>query len=62
LATLKSIEEKLNHDIFMKVHRSYIVNSKKIKDIEDNSILIDKHVVPISKAHKKAVLEKLNIL
>ncbi|MFL9482232.1 LytR/AlgR family response regulator transcription factor [Chitinophagaceae bacterium LWZ2-11] len=62
LATLKSIEEKLNGDTFIKVHRSYIVNAKKIKDIEDNSILIESHVVPISKAHKKTVMEKLNIL
>jgi DNA-binding LytR/AlgR family response regulator len=62
LATLKSIEEKLNHEIFLKVHRSYIVNTKKITDIEDNTILMGKNVIPISKAHRKIVMEKLNII
>lgn len=62
LATLKSIEEKLNPDMFLKVHRSYIINTKKITDIEDNTILMGQHVIPISKAHRKIVMEKLNIL
>ncbi|MEX6689405.1 LytTR family DNA-binding domain-containing protein [Danxiaibacter flavus] len=62
LTTLKSIEEKLNGDIFLKVHRSYIINTKKINDIEDNSIVIGKHVIPISKSHRKRVMDKLNIV
>ena len=62
LATLKSIEEKLNSDAFVKVHRSYIINTKKISDIEDNTILIGKHVIPISKAHRKVIMDRLNII
>lgn len=61
LATLKSIEEKLNPNIFVKVHRSYIVNTKKIKDIENNTILIGKHTIPISKAYRKIIMDRLNI-
>ena len=62
LSTLKSIEEKLDDKMFVKVHRSYIINTKKINDIEDNTILIGKHVIPISKAHRKIVLDRLNII
>jgi len=62
LATLKSIEEKLNDEMFIKVHRSYIINTKKINDIEDNTVLIGRHVIPISKAHRKLVMDKLNIV
>ena len=62
LTTLKSIEEKLNDEMFLKVHRSYIINTKKINDIEDNTVLIGKHVIPISKAHRKLVMDKLNII
>lgn len=62
LATFKSTEEKLRGNIFLKVHRSYLINTKKITDIEDNTVIINKHVIPISKAHRKIVLENLNIL
>ena len=62
LTTLKSIEEKLNDETFLKVHRSYIINTKKINDIEDNTVLIGKHVIPISKAHRKLVMDRLNII
>ena len=40
-STLKAVEEKMNAKEFMKVHRSYIVNLRKIKDIQDNSIVIE---------------------
>ena len=39
-STLKKIEEKLPDALFLKVHRSYIINLKKIIDIEDNSVLM----------------------
>lgn len=62
LITLKVIEYKLKYSVFLKVHRSYIINIKKITRIEDNTILIDQHVIPISKTYKKIVLEKLHIV
>lgn len=58
--TLKAVEEKMNPGQFMKVHRSYIVNMNKIKDIQDNSILIDSKVIPISKALKSNVMMRIN--
>jgi DNA-binding LytR/AlgR family response regulator len=61
-ATLKSIEERIDHRIFLKVHRCYIVNTKKIQDIQDNSLLIEGNVIPISKAHKDEVIQRLNII
>ncbi len=60
--TLKSIDEKLNDARFLKVHRTYIVNLSKIKDIEENSLVIDKSVIPISRANKGELLGRLKIL
>lgn len=60
--TLKSIDEKLNDARFLKVHRSYIVNLSKIKDIEENSLVIEKTVIPISRANKGELLGRLKIL
>jgi DNA-binding LytR/AlgR family response regulator len=60
--TLKGAEEKMPSQHFMKVHRSYIVNLSKIKDIQDNSILIDGKVIPISKNLKNEVMERIHII
>lgn len=59
---LKSLAERLAHPRFLKVHRSYIVNLDKVVDIEDNSIVIGKKVIPISRAHKPILLNSLNII
>lgn len=58
--TLKTIAEKLQHPNFLKVHRSYIINLSKIVDIEDNSVLIDKKVIPVSRAHRNLLLERID--
>lgn len=58
--TLKTIAAKLEHPNFLKVHRSYIINLSKIVDIEDNSVLIDKKVIPVSRAHRHLLLEKID--
>ncbi|WPR72520.1 LytTR family DNA-binding domain-containing protein [Flavobacterium sp. NG2] len=61
-SSLKKIEEKLPVDLFIKVHRSYIINIKKIIDIEDNSILIGKEVVPISRSNRSELLNRIDVL
>lgn len=60
--TLKKIATKLPTEIFQKVHRSYIVNIKKIVDIEDSSIVIGRNVIPIGKDHRTRLMDKLHLL
>ena len=61
-STLKKIEEKLPDDLFLKVHRSYIINIKRIVDIEDNSVLIRKQVIPVSRSNRQELMKRLNLL
>ncbi|MFT5863358.1 MAG: two-component system response regulator LytT [Flavobacteriales bacterium] len=61
-STLKKIEDKLSDSLFLKVHRSYIINIKKIIDIEDNSVLIARDVVPISRSNRPELMKRLNLL
>ena len=61
-STLKKIEDKLPQDIFLKVHRSFIINTTKIVDIEDNSILIGKDVIPVSRTNRVELMRRLNLL
>ncbi len=60
--TLKKIKEKLPEELFLQIHRSYIINFTKIIDIEDNSVLIDKNVVPISRSNRPELMRRLNLL
>ena len=61
-STLKRIKEKLPQDTFTQVHRSYIVNLKKIVDIEESTIVVNRDVVPISKSNRAPLMEKLDII
>lgn len=61
-STLKKINEKLPSEPFFHVHRSYIVNLSRIIDIQDNTILIEKNVVPISRSKRNELMRRLNLL
>jgi len=53
LLSMKTIEEQLPPDKFMRVHRSYIVNLTKISVIERNRIIFDGNVyIPVSDQYK----------
>jgi DNA-binding LytR/AlgR family response regulator len=59
---LKRIDEKLPTSIFLKVHRSYIINFSKIDSIHEGYIFIENHKIPYSKSHKEQLMQKLNLL
>jgi two-component system response regulator LytT len=61
-STLKKIEEKLPDSLFLKIHRSYVINIKKIIDIEDNSVLIKKDVIPVSRSKRPELMKRLDLL
>lgn len=60
--TLKKILEKLPEDRFLQIHRSFVINFNKIVDIEDNSVLIEKNVIPISRTNRPELMRRLNLL
>lgn len=60
--TIKNLEEKINPAVFLKIHRSYIVNMKKVQNIKDNTVVINGLELPISKANRAEVLKRLNVI
>ena len=64
--TMKAIEKKLPSDIFIRVHRSYIVNKSRIKVIKDNSVELgfkEKNVnIPIGKSYKDQLISDINLI
>lgn len=59
---LGSIESKLDLDIFVRVHRSYVVNLLKIDRIEDNHVHVKGRSIPVSKTYWPVLVQRLNIL
>ena len=60
LMSMKSIEDFLPADTFVRVHRSYIINMNKIKTIERNRIIFGKVYIPISDSYKDRFTELLD--
>nr|MDA3820051.1 LytTR family DNA-binding domain-containing protein [Candidatus Delongbacteria bacterium] len=64
--TMKAMHAKLPHDIFVRTHRSYIININHIKTITGNAISMDlkqgKKDIPIGKSYKQDLLDGLNLI
>lgn len=60
--TLKNLTEKLPSNLFFQVHRSYVVNLKKIDSIEENTIYIAGTHVRLSKLSRPKLMNLINII
>ncbi len=59
LGSLKSLEESLPTDQFVRIHKSFIVAASGVKTLEGNQITLDKERLPIGASYRDAVLKKL---
>ncbi|PKQ44273.1 LytR/AlgR family response regulator transcription factor [Confluentibacter flavum] len=60
--TLKDMDEKLPQKHFIRVHRSFIVNLSQIDEVATSHIIIDKKAIPVSKALKEELLNRLHTI
>lgn len=64
--TMKAIEDRLPAKYFIRVHRSFIVNSKKINMIEDNTIIMKTasgtRLIPIGKSYRDDLMKDINLI
>lgn len=60
-ATLRSIEERLPPDEFMRVHRSYIVRLDQIAEVQMPDIVLenDRRLIPIGETYASSVMARL---
>ena len=61
---LGSIETQFPPKSFMRVHRSFVVNLKKIDALNENHeyLVISKHTVPVSRRLREDVVQRLKIV
>jgi two-component system LytT family response regulator len=60
--TLKEIEEKLPSDKFYRLHRSYLIALDQVDKVEEGTVFIGKHPIPIGEQFKKEFLRRINLI
>lgn len=61
LMTLKRVEELLPEN-FVRTHRSWIVNWRRITRIEDGNVIIGTHRIPVSDSFRESLVKALPVL
>lgn len=60
LMNIKTLEQSLPADQFMRVHRSFIVNKRRITVIERNRIVFGNVYIPVSESYKQTFADFIN--
>lgn len=61
LQSLRSFEETLPSDKFLRIHKSHLIAIDKIMAIENNRILINNTFLPIGEVYREQVFTKLQL-
>lgn len=59
LLYLRNVEDNLDKQSFIRVHKSYLVSISKIEAIENNEIIIGAFRIPISRNYRDQVIERV---
>jgi len=57
--TLKIIEDKLPASVFVRIHRSYLVNIKMVDEVGENHVIIGQREIPMSAGLKDNLLQRI---
>ncbi len=56
--TIKNFLNNLPANEFMRIHKSYVVNLKRIEYIEGNQVRVGEHTLPVSPVHREELLSR----
>lgn len=62
VSTLKEVNDKLKNKLFLRIHRSYIVNISHIDEIGSNHVVISSHSLPLSKNRRSELFLHLQVI
>jgi len=60
LSTMKSFEQRLPEDKFLRIHKSYIVNLEKVEKFNSKNVEVAGRQIPLSRNKKTELVEALN--
>ncbi len=61
-ASLTSIEEKLSSPSFLRVHRSYLVDLRRVTAVEEKLVLLGSIHIPVGRTHREELRRRLDLL
>ena len=59
---LKKMEEKLPRQLFMRVHRSFVINLSSVTGFMGNTLRIGEKSIPVSRQYQKSVFSHFNVI
>ena len=60
--TLKTIEEKLSMQHFMRIHRSYLVNITHVDEVAENHAMIGQKPIPFGMGMREQLMQRMRTL
>jgi DNA-binding LytR/AlgR family response regulator len=64
--TMRAIEQQLPSGLFVRIHRSYLVNKSVIRSISENSLTIvvgnTPKILPVGKSYRDGIMNYINIM
>lgn len=60
-SSMKKMEGQLPPAQFQRIHRSFLVNLGKIVDVDDSTVVIDRKVLPVSRAFRPILKRRLGL-
>jgi len=58
-STMKKMEAELPRELFVRVHKSYLINTTKVEYVEGNQIKIGSKLIPIGMSYRENLLKQL---
>ena len=59
-STMRAVEDKFPASIFVRAHRSFIVNVNRIQALEDNSVVVEGKHIPVGQTYLRDLMQRLN--
>jgi DNA-binding LytR/AlgR family response regulator len=60
--SMASVAEQLNPARFVKIHRSYIVNIRKVREFSGSEVTVAGYHLPVSDQHRAELMARLKVL
>lgn len=59
--TLKNLHGELASEVFIRIHRSYIIAINAIQFIEGNQVCVNDVMLPVSESYRKDLMERIRV-
>lgn len=60
--TLQHFSKQIQHTYLLRVHRSFIINTSKVKEFDNHFLVVHQKRIPIGRTYKEKVFEQLKRL